>query len=77
VSSDDIGAFADQNRIGKAEGTNAAGNFRDLGRAVGSRVSGIRNQPIERPVFDLQAIRSGFRYRGALVRHFTSFPISV
>ena len=50
-------ALADQDGIGEAESANAAGDLGDLGRAMGPRVTRIRNQAIQRPVFDLQSMR--------------------
>jgi len=76
VTCNDVGAFADQNWIGKAESTNAAGDFRDLGRAVGPRVARIRNQSIERPVFELQAGPNHFGMCCILLIHSLVFLVS-
>ncbi len=76
MTCNDVGTFADQNWIGKAESTNAAGDFRDLSRAVGSRVARIRNQSIERPVFELQAGPSHFGMCCILLIHSLVFLVS-
>src|SRR5215510_10312565 len=54
MASDDVAISSDKNRVHKSEGTNAASNFGDLRLAVGSRVSSRRDQPTDRPDFNVQ-----------------------
>jgi hypothetical protein len=49
MTGDDVTVTANQDGVGKAEGTNAAGDFGDLSVAVRACISWRRNEPINRP----------------------------
>jgi hypothetical protein len=57
-----IAAFADEDRVGEAEGADAARDLRHLGVAVGPGIADKGDEPIERPVGDLKVARR-FRQR--------------
>ena len=53
MTRDDIVLGTDQNRIREAELANGGGEVRDLFAAMSSRIVGLRDQPFDRPAFDL------------------------
>ena len=54
MAGDDIAVLADQDRVGEAEGADAAGDLGDLRIAVGAGIAGVGNQPLDRPLLEAE-----------------------
>ncbi|MFO1183950.1 MAG: hypothetical protein U1E56_04105 [Bauldia sp.] len=52
MTGDDIAVLADPDRVGEADGADAAGDLGDLRLTVGAGIPGVGRQPRQRPVLD-------------------------